>query len=195
MDKENSDLHSQTHSLQGHFLIATPGMQDPTFASTVIYLCEHTPKGAMGLVVNQTLDFSMKEVFEQFDLNYNPATGKLPLLSGGPVQVNRGFVLHRPLDQHWEATQQIAEDVQVTSSIDIIEDLAADKGPSDTLIALGYSGWGAGQLEEELATSSWLIVPGNAAILFDTPVELRASAAAASIGIRLDQLGGVAGHA
>ncbi|MCB1667033.1 MAG: YqgE/AlgH family protein [Porticoccaceae bacterium] len=191
----NDKTRDTTISLQGHFLIATPGLHDPVFANTVIYLCEHTRYGAMGLVVNQPLDISLNQIFEQFELNYSEPAGKLPLLSGGPVQVNRGFVLHRPQQKDWEATQKISPDIHLTSSRDIIEDIANDKGPEDSLITLGYAGWEAGQLEAELGTNAWLAVPAKAEILFDTAIEDRAHAAAATIGVNLHQFGSTAGHA
>lgn len=181
--------------LQGHFLIATLGLNNSEFANTVIYLCEHTDDGAMGLVVNQPLGISLSQIFDQFELNYTKPAGQQPLLAGGPVQEGRGFVLHRPEDKVWEATQAISPDISLTSSKDIISDIAVDNGPADSLITLGYAGWSAGQLEQELTTNAWLAVPGSADILFDTPFEQRADAAAATIGVNLQQLSSDTGHA
>ena len=182
-------------NLQGHFLIATPGLNDPVFANTVIYLCEHSTEGSMGLVINQPLDISLDQIFDQFELDYGEDVGKQPLLSGGPVHVNRGFVLHRPQVQKWETTEEISPGIHLTASRDIINDLAKGQGPEASLITLGYAGWAAGQLESELGTNAWLTVPASSDILFETPAENRAEAAAAKLGISLDQFSSTAGHA
>lgn len=194
-----SETDSQTsdafQSLSNHFLIAMPGLHQSSFAHSIIYICEHGPEGSMGLVINHPLDISLSEIFDQFDLNYQANIGNQPLLSGGPVQLDRGFVLHRPAEKRWESTVDIASDVCLTASKDIIADMAASNGPRDALITLGYSGWGAGQLEQELVTNSWLTVPADSDIIFNTPFEQRAQLAASRIGIDMSLLSTDAGHA
>lgn len=172
-----------------------PGLLDPNFSHAVIYICEHTAEGAMGLVINNPLEIPLSQVFEQFEIDYSPAVGEQSLLSGGPVQTDRGFVLHRPTKREWESTLAISSDISLTASKDIIPDIARDRGPNDLIITLGYSGWGAGQLEEELSSNAWLTVPGDANIVFNVPFDQRAHAAAAIIGIDLNQLSTNAGHA
>jgi putative transcriptional regulator len=182
-------------TLSNHFLVAMPGLLDPNFSHAVIYICEHTKDGAMGLVVNNPLEIPFSQVFEQFEIQYSPKVGEQPLLSGGPVQTDRGFVLHRPAKRAWESTLPISCDISLTASKDIIPDIAQEQGPNDLIIALGYSGWGPGQLEEELANNAWLTVPGDASIVFNVPFDQRAHAAAAIIGIDLNRLSTHAGHA
>lgn len=186
---------SEFQSLINHFLVAMPGLLDPNFSHSVIYICDHSREGAMGLVINNPLEIPLSQIFEQFHLNYSPLMGNKPLMSGGPVQVDRGFVLHRPSEQEWEATLPISGDISLTSSRDIISDIAVERGPSDVLVTLGYAGWGAGQLEDELANNAWLTVPADANIIFNVPCEQRAQAAAAKIGIDLNLLSSNAGHA
>ncbi|PHS75139.1 YqgE/AlgH family protein [uncultured Porticoccus sp.] len=193
MGSTSSNHHFE--SLSNHFLVAMPGLHDPNFSHAVIYICEHGPDGAMGLVINNPLDVPISQIFEQFELGYSPHIGTQPLLSGGPVQIERGFVLHRAGERQWESTRTISGEVSLTASRDIISDIAIERGPSELLITLGYAGWGPGQLEEELAHNAWLTVPGDADILFNTPFERRASAAAAKIGIDLNMLSTDAGHA
>lgn len=172
-----------------------PGLIDPNFSHSVIYICEHSLEGAMGLVVNNPLDIPLSQVFEQFEMGYSSKIGDQTLLSGGPVQTDRGFVLHRPAERKWESTLAISSDICLTASKDIITDIAQEQGPNDLIITLGYSGWGPGQLEEELTNNAWLTVPADANIVFNVPFEQRAGAAAAKIGIDLNQLSISAGHA
>tara|TARA_R110000822_G_scaffold187752_14_gene326700 strand:- start:11211 stop:11792 length:582 start_codon:yes stop_codon:yes gene_type:complete len=193
MNQPSNKIPFQT--LSNHFLIAMPGLIDPNFSHAVIYICEHTQEGAMGLVVNHPLEIPLSQVFEQFEIDYSPGVGAQSLLSGGPVQTDRGFILHRPTGQKWESTQTISNDISLTASKDIIPDIARERGPHDLIIALGYSGWGPGQLEEELANNAWLTVPADADIVFNVPFDQRAGAAAAKIGIDLNQLSVNAGHA
>jgi len=182
-------------SLANHFLVAMPGLLDPNFSHAIIYICDHSSEGAMGLVINNPLEIPLSQIFEQFEISYSSKVGEAPLMSGGPVQVDRGFVLHRPVRRQWEATLPISSDISLTSSRDIIADIAGEQGPSDLLVTLGYAGWGPGQLEEELANNAWLTVPGDADIIFNVPCEQRANAAAAKIGIDLSLLSSNAGHA
>jgi putative transcriptional regulator len=182
-------------SLQNHFLLAMPGLQDPNFAHSVIFICDHSPEGAMGLTINQPIDIPMSRIFEQFELDYTEEKGREPLFAGGPVQVERGFVLHRPANHQWESTLTISPEICLTASSDIIVDIARDRGPPKNLITLGYAGWGAGQLEQELVDNTWLVTPADPAIIFDMPFTERARAVAASIGIDLDKLSSQPGHA
>lgn len=189
------NFSSLPNNFTNHLLVAMPGMLDPNFSNAVIYICEHSDKGAMGLVINQPLDLRLQEIFEQFELEHLPDTGNQELLAGGPVQLERGFVLHPFEGRIWEGTTSLTSDLSLTSSRDIIVDIALAKGPRKSLITLGYSGWGAGQLEEEIASNSWLTVPADDAILFDTPYEKRASVAAQRIGLDFSRLSSTIGHA
>lgn len=182
-------------SLTNHFLLAMPGMRDSNFSDSVIYICEHSPEGAMGLIVNRPMNIPLSQVFEQFDLKYPKHLGEQELMAGGPVQTDRGFVLHRPAARQWESTLNIASQINLTASKDIIVDIAREMGPKDSLITLGYAGWGRGQLEQEIAENSWLTIPADPEVIFTTPPSQRARMAAASIGIDLSQLSTSAGHA
>lgn len=184
-----------THSLAGHLLLAMPGMTDPNFHRAVTYICEHGPAGALGIVINKPMSMDVGEVFEQLSLEAEaPLLRAQPVLRGGPVQTERGFVLHEtPLK--WDATTNVGHSIYVTTSQDILSDLAAGKGPARILMALGYAGWGAGQLEEEILHNAWLTVPASANIVFETPYEQRWQAAVQSLGIELASLSLEAGHA
>jgi len=182
-------------SLTNHFLLAMPGMRDTNFSDSVIYLCEHSAQGAMGLIINKPMDIPLSQVFDQFDLDYPAHLGKQQLMAGGPVQTDRGFVLHRPAYKHWESTLKIATHINLTASRDIIIDIAGEKGPPESLITLGYAGWGAGQLEAELAENAWLTLPADPHVIFQTPIHERARVAAASIGVDLSRLSPASGHA
>lgn len=173
-----------------------PGLQDPYFKQALIYICEHSAdEGAMGFTINQPSDVPMSRIFEEFDLDYAEDVGARPLLSGGPVQQERGFVIHRPGKTKWSSTMTISEEVYITASRDIIVDIAHSKGPSASHISLGYAGWAAGQLEREIANNSWLVIEADAAIIFDTPFDCMAKATAAKLGIDIDKLSSQAGHA
>ncbi len=182
-------------SLRNQLLIAMPGMLDARFAQTVVYLCEHSEEGAMGLTVNRPTGAPISKIFQQLDLDFPSTLGDKPLLAGGPVQLERGFVLHRPGPRTWESTLATGREINLTASRDIIVDIAANQGPGSLLIFLGYAGWGPGQLEQELAENAWLTVPADPELLFDTPTEQLASLAAARIGVDLRQLSYIAGHA
>ena len=192
MDKPNKN---SAQDLSNHLLIAMPGLLDPNFSQAVIYLCEHNAEGAMGLVINHPLDIPLSQIFDQFEMSYSTNIGDQSLLSGGPVQVDRGFVLHRTSNRQWESTLPISSDISLTASSDIISDIANEQGPRDLIITLGYSGWGPGQLEEELASNAWLTVPADTAIVFDIPFNKKAEAAAAKIGIDFSLISTNAGHA
>lgn len=181
--------------LTNHFLIAMPGLTDPNFARTVTLICEHSTEGAMGIVINRTTDLRLRDIFGQLNIDTaGAAHGEAPVYLGGPVQGNRGFVLHEPLGA-WDATLAVTETLGVSTSRDIIEALAQNHGPARYLVALGYAGWGAGQLEREIAENSWLSGPADHRILFDTPVESRWRAAAELMGVDMNTLSGEAGHA
>lgn len=180
------------HSLRHHFLVASPYLADPRFHGGVIYICEHSDDGALGLMINQPLDIHLGEILEQLDLPGGELD--LPVFSGGPVQPERGFVLHPP-GTSWQNTAKVTEDVLLTTSRDVLAGIGRGEGPDDYLLALGYSGWGEGQLEEELGSNAWLTCPATTDILFRTPWEERYKAVLALIGIDLNQLSESIGHA
>ncbi|TBU76134.1 YqgE/AlgH family protein [Phytopseudomonas daroniae] len=181
--------------LKHHFLIAMPHMADPNFAHTVIYLIEHNDQGAMGLVINRPNGLNLADVLEQLRPDSEPSVlcQSLPIFSGGPVQTDRGFVLH-PSGPQFQATLDLG-DLGLSTSQDVLFAISQGEGPARHLIALGYAGWGAGQLEEELADNVWLTCPAAQAILFETPYDQRLGAAAALLGINLNLLTAQAGHA
>ncbi len=182
--------------LTGHFLIAMPNLADPNFFHTVTYLCEHTPGGgAMGVVINRPTDLTLGELTEQLNIEITePDVRHVPIYQGGPVQMERGFVLH-PVQDEWDNSLQITPEIALTMSQDIIEAIAAGVGPEKYIITLGYAGWGEGQLEEELAANAWLNGPADSSIIFDTPAESRWTAAASHLGVALNQLSSDIGHA
>ncbi len=177
-----------THSLAGHLLVAMPNMVDPNFEHSVTYICEHSAQGALGITINRPLDMELGDVLEQLSL-HSAASEMLsqPVLRGGPVHSERGFVLHET-DHNWEGTTDVGHSIFVTTSRDILTDLAEGNGPKRLLMALGYAGWGAGQLEEEIRQNAWLTVPASRELVFATPVEQRWRAAAQSIGIEPSSL-------
>lgn len=182
-------------SLKHQFLISMPSMAESSFSHTVTYICEHDEEGAMGLIINRPTDIPLDEIFNQLDINSDTrAHASQPIYSGGPVQTDRGFILH-PNDKQWDSTIKIAGNISLTTSKDILTAIARDEGPQDSLVALGYAGWGAGQLEQELAENFWILVPANEDIIFNTPNEQRLDAAVAQLGISLEQLSPHSGHA
>jgi putative transcriptional regulator len=182
-------------SLRNHFLIAMPGMEDSNFAHSITYLCEHNADGAMGIVVNRALDISFDDIFEHLEIEDFVHHHEQRVLSGGPVQTDRGFVLHRRGRRHWQSTLELTDEISLTTSRDILDAIAHDRGPQDAVVALGYAGWGPGQLERELSENAWLTLPADPEILFTVPVEQRAQAAAARLGINLDLLSSARGTA
>ncbi|HEX6734110.1 MAG TPA: YqgE/AlgH family protein [Azonexus sp.] len=182
-------------NLTDHFLIAMPALEDPYFSNALVYICEHNENGALGIIVNRPIDLNLAGLFEKIDIKLEmDDLAKLPVYFGGPVQLDRGFVLHRPLGA-WQSTLSINDQVGLTSSRDVLAAVASTGQPAEILVSLGYAGWDAGQLEEELAQNSWLTVPAKAAILFDLPPEERLPAAMQNLGISFTQLSDVAGHA
>lgn len=184
-------------SLQDHFLIAMPSMMDPNFVKSVVYICEHTPDGAMGIVINLRLNIELGDVLE--NMNIQTQDRKLmhaPVLAGGPIQQERGFVIHRlNLKEHWESSLALNQKIGITTSKDILEAIADHHGPQDAIIALGYAAWESGQLEKEIAQNSWLCGPADPQILFDIPIEHRWRAAGALLGVDMDCLSLEIGHA
>lgn len=182
-------------NLTDNFLIAMPALEDPYFAHTLVYICEHNENGALGLIVNRPIDMKMAELFEKIDIKLEAENmGALPVYFGGPVQLDRGFVLHRPVG-HWQSTLAVNAEVGLTSSRDVLASVAAEGAPGEILVTLGYAGWDAGQLEEELAQNSWLTVQAQSNILFDLPPEERLPAAMQKLGVSFSQLSDTAGHA
>ncbi|HEY9064581.1 MAG TPA: YqgE/AlgH family protein [Burkholderiaceae bacterium] len=185
------------------FLIAMPGMSgDSTFAGSVVYMCEHTEKGALGLVINKPIDITLKSLFEKVELTLDrPDLAEAPVYFGGPVQTERGFVLHERLDGdegeggHYNSSLQIPGGLEMTTSKDVLEALSNGAGPKKVLVTLGYSGWAAGQLEEEMGRNGWINVVAEPGIIFDTPVEQRYDKALSLLGIDARMLSQDAGHA
>jgi putative transcriptional regulator len=177
------------------FLVAMPGMNDPNFAQTVTLVCDHGPQGALGIVINRPLGMTLGEVFGQLGLDATHSrVASDPVLQGGPVQTDRGFVLHTP-GPTWDSTLAVSEQLHLTTSRDIVDALARGEGPSEALFALGYAGWDAGQLEAEVAQNAWLTVPADARLVFGTPLAERWQAAGRLLGINLLHLSSDAGHA
>ncbi|HEX6944606.1 MAG TPA: YqgE/AlgH family protein [Casimicrobiaceae bacterium] len=184
-----------TVNLTHHFLIAMPSMADPNFAHTLTYVCEHNPDGALGLVVNRPIDMTLSALFEQIEVPLaDNRLREAPVMFGGPVQVDRGFVLHRPLG-NWQSTLAISDELGLTTSKDILEAVGRGEGPESMLVSLGYAGWSAGQLEQELAANAWLTVEADPEVLFGVPAEDRLPAAMRLLGIDFSQLSNGAGHA
>lgn len=186
-------------NLVDHFLIAMPSMLDPIFGGTVVYMCEHNDEGALGVIINKATDMTMDVLFERIDLSLEieagrVLVGKKPVMFGGPVQVERGFVLHSPHGPY-SSMMKVTDDVALTTSKDVLEAVAIGAGPQRLLVSLGCSGWSAGQLEEEIARNGWLTVRADPAIIFDLPIEERFAAAMKLLGIDPMMLTGEAGHA
>jgi len=189
-------------NLTNQFLIAMPGMGDGTFAGTVIYLCEHTEKGALGLVINKPIDITLKNLFEKVELSLDREDlAGAPVYFGGPVQTERGFVLHEPLgeagddESHYNSSLKIEGGLEMTTSKDVLEAMASGAGPKRVLVTLGYSGWAAGQLEDEMSKNGWINVEAEPGIIFDTPVDQRYDKALSLLGIDAGRLSSAAGHA
>lgn len=184
-----------TTSLSNHFLIAMPAMRDPGFRRGVAFVCQHGEDGAMGLLINRLSEYRLGDVLAQMNLKSELSqVSDAPVLIGGPVQPERGFVLHSPHGE-WESSFKISDQICVTTSRDVLAAIAAGEGPSDALIALGYSGWSAGQIDTELRENAWLTTAADKDIIFRTPLEHRWQAAAALVGVDIANLTDYAGHA
>ena len=182
-------------NLTDNFLIAMPALEDPYFSNSLVYVCEHNENGALGIIVNRPIDMNLAGLLEKIDIKLEAESlADLPVYFGGPVQLDRGFVLHRPVGK-WQSTLAVNGDVGLTSSRDVLASVGSAGLPSEIIVTLGYAGWSAGQLEEEIAQNSWLTVAANPSILFDLPPEERLPAAMQKLGISFSQLSDVAGHA
>ncbi len=182
-------------SLTNNLLIAMPGLDDANFHHTVTYICEHDEKGAMGIVINRASSLNLNNMLGQLDIdNENTAFGEQTIYAGGPVQTEHGFVLHT-IGKVWDSTLQITPTTSITTSRDILQAIARGEGPEKSLIALGYAGWGGGQLEDELSANAWLNGPATKAILFDLPANERWTASAQALGVDITLLSSDAGHA
>ena len=182
-------------NLTQHFLIAMPNMADPYFAKTLTYICEHNDQGALGLVVNRPIDMTLQSLFERLSLQITDAkVSGAPIYFGGPVQTDRGFVLHEPAG-NWQSTLRVGEAIGLTTSKDILEAVGRGDGPKRMLVTLGYAGWSPGQLEQELSQNAWLTVEAKDAILFDIPAEERLAQAMQLLGLDYARLQDEAGHA
>lgn len=183
-------------SLQNHFLIAMPNLKDPFFGGSVTYVCEHNDEGAMGLVINIPIDMPLYALLDQLEMGPEDPPSELdqPVLQGGPVATDRGFVLHSPM-AGFSSSQMLADNLMITTSPDVLETLGTDMEPEHYLVALGYAGWTPGQLEQELSENSWLTVPADTALLFDTPLSNRWHQAIARLGVDPRHLSSQVGHA
>lgn len=182
-------------SLKSQLLIAMPALQDPNFARTVTYICEHGEHGAMGIVINRPTDLRLVDVLNHMQIEGDIGdTADQTVYLGGPVEEERGFVLHTHTDP-WDSTMVVNPQISITTSRDILEAMARGVGPSQTLVALGYAGWGAGQLEREIQDNAWLSGPADQSILFELPAEQRWEAAARLLGVDVNLLSSEAGHA
>lgn len=190
-------MASSTH-LRHQFLLSMPHLEDPNFAQTLTYICDHSEYGAMGLIINRPAGMQLPELLSHLALNSDtPGLAEHPVYAGGPVHEDRGFVLHSPNGYRadWLNTHRVTDEICLTTSLDILEAIAIGCGPDDFIITLGYAGWGPGQLERELADNLWLSCPANFDIMFRMPAEERLQAAASVLGINLNLLPAHAGHA
>ena len=185
----------QSTNLTNQFLIAMPGLADSNFYHTVTYICAHNEEGAMGIVINRPLELTLNEVLEQMNITtHSDLIAHIPVYQGGPVQADRGFVLHQPI-RKWDYSIEICNAIGIATSRDILKAIANGEGPENSLVALGYAGWGAGQLEREIRDNVWFNAPADISIIFKTPTEHRWEAAVALTGVDLDKLSSDVGHA
>jgi putative transcriptional regulator len=190
-----NDMALGDSNFTGHFLLAMPTLRKGIFSHSITYICEHSGNGAMGIVINHPLELSVSEIFEHLQIKTKANSSQDAVMAGGPVQIDHGFVLHRNCDTGWESSLDVTDEVTLTTSRDILRAIAEGSGPTDHLIALGYAGWSAGQLEDELGQNSWLTLPADNEIIFSTPYQQRHSAAAALLGVEMNLISGQAGHA
>lgn len=184
-----------SNNLVDQYLLATPSIQDPLFASSVVYMCEHNEQGSMGVVVNHLSDQTLENIFQQLEIDCeDPQTLNTSVYIGGPVKLQQGFVLHTS-DNSWEKSIEIGEGVYLTSSRDILEAIAAQKGPQKYMVILGFSGWSAGQLEQELQENSWLTARSSRDITFNSDIDQKWQLAFDTLGFNLDKLSPTTGNA
>ncbi|MDO8456238.1 MAG: YqgE/AlgH family protein [Burkholderiaceae bacterium] len=207
MSVASAPAHFAPINLTHHFLIAMPGLQDAGFAKSVVYLCEHSERGALGLIINKPSEMDLKQLFDKVDLplQRQDLTGT-PVFQGGPVQTERGFVLHEAMlgtpfegdassaDSVYASTMVIPGGLEMTTSRDVLEAISTGSGPRRVLVSLGYSSWGEGQLESELADNSWLTVAADTTVIFDTPIAQRYDQALKLLGVEAWMLSSEAGH-
>lgn len=190
------NLLETLNSLAGQVLIAMPGMGDPRFALSLVYLCDHSDQGAMGLIINKPVaDRCLSELLEQLELPVQTDVDQQPVYFGGPVETGRGFVLHSSEYQSALQTMQVGNGIALTPTLDILEDIAGGKGPDQARMMLGYAGWGPGQLESEIAANGWLTGEGSIDLVFETPDDEKWADALARLGVDPSGLSGAAGRA
>ena len=182
-----------SENLIGQFLIATPSLNDPNFSKTVTLICEHNESGSLGLIINRPIEGNLNQLLEELQISSDEQLESTPILQGGPVGTERGFVIHN--QGAWKHTSQINDWINITTSKDILESISNGMGPDNCLLVLGYSGWGPGQLESEIRTNSWLSIPFSDEILFKTPFQDRWEKSIVSLGINAQNLSEEIGHA
>ena len=192
-------------NLTNHFLIAMPGLQDMEFARSVVYLCEHSERGALGLIINKPTDINLQKLFDKVEMSLGRADlGQQPVMQGGPVQTERGFVLHDPIvwgedkiekESVYASTMSIPGGLEMTTTKDVLEAMSSGAGPRRVLVTLGYSSWAEGQLESEIARNSWLTVDADVNLVFEAPVDQRYDLALSLLGLQAWMLSPEAGHA
>jgi putative transcriptional regulator len=181
--------------LTNQLLIAMPTLGDENFSQTVTLICDHSASGALGLILNKPLQMDMGEIFRQLQIDMaGDGAGMRPVLRGGPVQGDRGFVVHRAGGQ-WESTLRVSDAIHVTTSRDVLRAIARGEGPQDAFLVLGYAGWESGQLEDEIRANAWITAPVDAKLVFDVPFEKRWNAAAELLGVELSRISPVSGNA
>lgn len=190
-----SGSRSDAGYLTNQLLIAMPAMGDPNFSHTVTLVCDHSARGALGLIINKPLAMRMGEIFEQLEIELPDApVRERPVLRGGPMQTDRGFVVHRA-GGDWDSTLKVSDSIHVTTSRDILAAIARGEGPQEAIVALGYAGWDGGQLEDEIRANAWLSAPVDAGIIFDLPYESRWLAAGKLLGVELARISAISGNA
>lgn len=194
-ENSKTETVSAGDNLTGHFLIAMPSLNDGFFNHAVTYICEHDESGSFGVIINQETTVTLKQVIKEMKIEHaDDYDENQPVFIGGPVDQGRGFILHRPAG-NWSSSLIVQNGVALTTSKDILQAIANNEGPEDCIVALGYAGWAAGQLEQEMASNTWLSCPADEQIIFNTPVEERWEAAAKLIGVDLSLLSNDTGHA
>ena len=194
-EADKSDVIPTSNDLAGHFLIAMPSLNDGFFNHAVTYICEHDENGSFGIIINQETNITLQQIADEMQISTEEdCKNEQSIFIGGPVDQGRGFILHRPVG-NWQSSLKVNDNVALTTSKDILQAIINNQGPENSIVALGYAGWAAGQLDDEMAANSWLTCPADEQIIFDTPVEKRWEAAAKLIGVDLSLLVGDAGRA